>query len=125
MSQGIKIIEWPYWIQLCARNVRIAFGENLEGKGAIWGSEILWGNVSEKVKQRIFDLSKSFNAIHEDGIGYFYELWEDRNHVIKPAHPLINMIKKGEKTIELLLPANIDAEEKKFWLPKELWKLIH
>lgn len=120
-----RIIEWPYWIQFCERNVRIAFGENLKGKGAIWGSEIFWGGLSEKIKNRILELSKSFNAIHGDGIGYFYELWEENGCIIKPAHPIIDMIKSGKKSIDLLLPANLDVKEKKYWLPKELWGLIH
>ncbi len=119
------LIEWPYWIQLCERNVRIAFGENLQGRGAIWGSEVFFGSSTEKVKNKIIDLSKKFNAIHNDGIGYFYELWEENGHVIKPAHPIIEMIKEGKHTIDKLLPANLDVEEKKFWLPKELWKLIN
>ena len=120
-----KIIEWPYWIQFCERNVRIAFGENLQGRGAIWGSEVFFGSSSEKVKNKIINLSKKFNAIHNDGIGYFYELWEENGRIIKPAHPIIEMIKRGKESIDLLLPANLDVEEKKFWLPKELWGQIY
>ena len=121
---GVKIIEWPYWIQLCERNVKIAFGENLEGRGAIWGSEILFGESSDAVKQKIISLSENFHAIRKDGIGYFYEEWRDNDgNMIKPAHPIIDKIKGGEETIDILLPMNVNDEGVNFWLPKDLWSL--
>ena len=123
---GTQIVEWPYWIQLCEQNVRIAFGENLKGRGAIWGSEVFFGDSSNAVKQRIISLSKSFRAIREDGIGYFYEEWKDKDgNSIKPSHPIVEKIKNGEESIEILLPANVESEGKMFWLPKELWDLHH
>lgn len=122
---GYTIIEWPYWIQICERNVRIAFGDNLKGRGAIWGSFCFWKGVSDKVKQRICDLSSKFNAIHKDGIGYFYEIWEDKNgEIIKPAHPIIQLIKENKYDLNILLPANVEAEGKLFWLPKDLWYMV-
>ncbi len=119
---GKSIIEWPYWIQMCERNVRIAFGEHIEGKGAIWGSKNVWGGVSENISKRIISLSKAFNSIHEDGIGYFYEEWKDREeNLIKPAHPIIKKIMNDEYQIDVLIPQGVCGEDRKFWLPKELW----
>lgn len=120
---GLNVIEWLFWIQLCEKNVRIAFEEELEGTGAIWGSEIFFGESSEAVKKKIISLSKNFHAIREDGIGYFYEEWKnDDGNLIKPAHPIIERIKEGKIGVDILLPMNIGDEGKNFWLPKELWK---
>ena len=43
--------------------------------------------------------------------------------MIKPAHPIIDKIKGGEETIDILLPMNVNDEGVNFWLPKDLWSL--
>ena len=67
------------------------------------------------------DIKKSKKFYH-DLFGLDMILDNDGN-MIKPAHPIIDKIKGGEETIDILLPMNVNDEGVNFWLPKDLWSL--
>jgi len=114
---GIEVINWPYWIQRCSSNVKALFENDIKGYGALWSTEVLFGNFFfENSAQIIDDFTKRFNAIDKNGYGYFYDSnTRDRNN---PKHPIIEKIKNGEKNIDILLPKGY--KNINYWIPKEL-----
>lgn len=117
---GYEAIAWPYWIQECSKNVKTIFDMNAIGLGALWGTDYFFGNMSfEDSASIILKLTERFNAIDEDGIGYFYE--GNSKGRIMPQHPCIEKIKNHKLDVEVLIPRGRSDKDKKFWLPKELY----
>jgi len=116
---GIEVINWPYWIQSCSSNVKAIFEKDIVGMGALWSTASHFGMFfSEDSADVIELLSKRFNAIDDNGFGYFYgPNTRDRNN---PEHPIIQKIKNGKKDINLILPKGF--KEANYWLPNELKK---
>ena len=116
---GIEVVNWPYWIQRCSSNVKAIFENNIKGYGALWSTEIHFGEFFfENSAQIIDDLTKRFNAVDNNGYGYFYgPNTRDRNN---PKHPIIDKIKHGKKNIDIILPKG--HKEINYWIPKELSK---
>ena len=119
-EMGIEVINWPYWIQSCSSNVRAIFEKDIIGLGVLWSTASYFGVFcfGEDSAGIIELLSKRFNAIDDNGYGYFYgPNTKDRNN---PEHPIIKKIKNGEKDINLILPKGF--KEANYWLPNELKK---
>jgi very-short-patch-repair endonuclease len=114
---GIEVINWAYWIQRCSANVKVIFEKGINGYGALWSTEIHFGMFFfDDSAQIIETISKRFNAVDENGYGYFYgPNTRNRNN---PKHPIIERIKNGEISLELILPKNY--KEKDYWIPDEL-----
>jgi len=87
--------------------------------GAIWSTASHFGMFCyENSADVIEKLTKIFNAVNDNGYGYFYEAnTRNRN---KPEHPIIKKIKNGEKDISLILPKGF--KDANYWLPNELKK---
>ena len=117
---GIEVINWPYWIQSCSSNIRAIFEKDIIGLGALWSTQSHFGVFcfGEDSADIIELLSKRFNAIDDNGYGYFYgPNTRNRNN---PEHPIIKKIKNGEKDITMILPKGF--KEVNYWLPDELKK---
>jgi very-short-patch-repair endonuclease len=116
-TTGFEVINWAYWIQRCSNNVKAIFEKGIKGFGALWSTNVHFGDfyfpdsadIIEKITQR-------FNAVNENGYGYFYEGRAGKRN--KPQHAIIEQIKKGKKDIRLLLPKGY--QNKNYWLPDEL-----
>jgi hypothetical protein len=120
-KEGMEVINWPYWIQICSSNVKAIFEKDIKGLGALWSTVSHFGMFYYENSADIIEkLSKRFNAVDDNGYGYFYEAnTRNRN---KPEHPIINKIKNGEKDINLILPKGY--KDANYWLPNELKKYI-
>lgn len=115
-----ELVRWPFWIQRCAQNAKIIFDKNLNGYGALWSTTKYFGDFKVSNPSKIIKvLTQRFNADKSSGIGYFYE--EDSLRK-KPAHPIIKKTLKNPSMINKLVP--IDADDPKYWVPQELWKLL-
>jgi very-short-patch-repair endonuclease len=114
---GIEVINWPYWIQRCSSNVRAIFENGIKGYGALWSTEIHFGMfIFNDSAQIIESFSKRFNAVDDEGYGYFYgSNTRGRNN---PEHPIIDKIKNGQKSIDIILPKGF--KDKEYWIPKKL-----
>jgi very-short-patch-repair endonuclease len=114
---GIEVINWAYWIQRCSSNVKAIFDNSIKGYGAIWSTKVLFGMFYfEDSAQIIESITKRFNAVDEDGYGYFYgPNTKGRNN---PEHEIIGKIKKDKKSINEILPKGFI--ETNYWLPNEL-----
>lgn len=108
---GIKVINWPFWIQRCSRNVKVIFGDESKGLGSLWTTNILFGDfVFDNSAEIIETITKQFNAAEDNGVGYFYV-----KNDIKPEHSIIEQIKKNPTKENRLLPKGF--KKKSFWLP--------
>lgn len=117
---GIEVVNWPFWIQRCARNVEVLFDAEKEGFAALWSapksvmfSRFEIDNPADTIKK----MTSRFNALDSDGIGYMYgPNSKGRN---QPAHPYVDKILQDKYSKELLLPQDYNVQ--KFWLPRVLW----
>lgn len=122
-ATGFEYVIWPYWIQICSRNVLALFDSNIKGLGAIWRTNCLFGdftipNASEVIKTQ----TNRFNAVADSGVGYFYGANNDEERNIIP-NPIINEILEQPSKIKRLIPSDIDREWA-FWLPEPLLSLL-
>jgi hypothetical protein len=114
---GIEVINWAYWIQRCSANVRALFDKNINGYGALWSTVMHFGMFFfDDSAQIIETISKRFNAVDENGYGYFYgPNTKNRNN---PKHPIIKKKKNGDVNLDAILPKNY--KERNYWIPDEL-----
>jgi very-short-patch-repair endonuclease len=114
---GIEVVNWAYWIQRCSSNVKAIFDSSVKGYGVLWSTEILFGMfISENSAQIIDTITKRFNAVDDNGYGYFYSgQTRNRNNL---EHPIIEKIKNGKADIELIMPRG--HEDRNYWLPDNL-----
>jgi hypothetical protein len=120
---NVKYIIWPYWIQKCTKNLKIALGEiDDNGFGALWGTEKLFGSFNfHNSADIIKEITQQFNAAPNDDFGYFYE--ENSCGRKMPGHPIIEKILQGEEDINKLIPKGVDKNNKTeidLWLPSKL-----
>lgn len=119
---GCEAISWPFWIQKSTNSAKAIFNKEAKSLGAIWGTNYLFGSFYfENSAHIIKDLTNRFNAIDNEGVGYFYE--ENSKGRIMPKHPKIQKILNGEEDYSILIPKG-GEKEPEFWLPKELHHLI-
>lgn len=111
---GIECILWPYWIQRCISNVRAIFDTNTNGFGVLWSTNVHFGTfVFPDSAHVIENINDRFRASRNGGCGYFYGPdTESRNN---PEHPIIDRIRRGKKSIELLLPRGYESIKR--WVP--------
>jgi very-short-patch-repair endonuclease len=116
---GIEVVNWPYWIQRYSSNVKTIFEKDIKGYGALWSTEIHFGTFFFPDSAQIIEtISKRFNAVDDNGYGYFYgPSTRDRNN---PEHPIIEKIKNGKKNIDIILPKGY--KEINYWIPQKLMK---
>lgn len=119
--KGCELVIWPFWIQRCSQNVRIIFDQSLKGYGALWTSTKYFHDFSiQNPSATIKKLTQRFNAEDENGIGYFYEKKDGPR--FQPSHNILSKVKKEHSKIKLFIPN--DAQDYKYWLPKEIWNLL-
>lgn len=118
---GIEVVNWPYWIQRCERNLRILFdpeAKQLPGYGALWSTTRHFGdfcidNPSDIIKR----MCSRFNAWNDEtGVCDFYE--KDSLGRTKPEHPILQAIVAGKVSYRQLLPVDVLPCDYRFWLPK-------
>lgn len=116
-ATGFEVVNWAYWIQRCSSNVKALFDTTIKGYGVLWSTEIHFGMfVFENSANIIEAITKRFNAVDENGYGYFYgRHTRGRNN---PEHPIIENINRGNRDVGLLLPKGI--QETNYWLPEKL-----
>jgi len=114
---GFEVVNWAYWIQRCTSNVRAIFDNSIKGYGALWSTEVLFGMFFFEDSASIIDtITKRFNAVDEKGYGYFYgKETRERNN---PEHPIIEKIRNGKESIELIIPKG--CQDRNYWLPEKL-----
>jgi hypothetical protein len=114
---GIECVIWPYWIQICATNVKALF-ENVEfGYGALWSTNILFGSfVFEDSAQIIEEITGRFKAVDQSGYGYFYS-WNSRNRN-NPEHPIVQNILDDRKNVYKIIPKGHKEIER--WIPESV-----
>ena len=116
---GVEVVNWPFWINRCESNVRALFDLQVKGYGAIWSAAdmALFGNfVFADSAALIEQFTNRFNAVDEDGYGYFYG--PNTRNRCNPEHPIISQIRRGLKSRTLLLPKGFTDEA--LWLPQAL-----
>jgi hypothetical protein len=124
--KGSSCILWPYWIQRCALNVRILFGDEKQknGRGALWSSKCYFGDhVINNASHIICELTKPFRAALDGSYGLFYD-GSTTEEYIKPEHFIINDIISGKEDYHFLIPKDVPTEEEDKWLPSKVieWK---
>lgn len=99
-ATGLECVNWPYWIQRCSANVKALFDKSAIGLGVLWSTEVHLGMfVFENSADIINIITKRFNAVDNDGYGYFYGPGtKGRNN---PEHPILEKINQGQKILEL------------------------
>lgn len=114
---GVEVVNWAYWIQRCEKNIQVLFDSNCLGLGVLWSTNVHFGDfVFDNSGDIIIQITKRFNAIDTNGLGYFYgENTKNRNN---PEHPIIEKIINEKENIRRLLPKGI--MDKNFWLPNKL-----
>lgn len=114
---GIEVVNWAYWIQRCERNVKAIFDNSIKGFGVLWSTEIHFGMfTSENSASTIKTITERFNAVDDNGYGYFYGgQTRERNN---PEHPIIEKIKSGKADLGLLIPKG--HQDINYWLPEKL-----
>jgi hypothetical protein len=113
---------WPYWIQRCALNVRILFGDDKKsnGRGALWSSKCYFGDIkTNDAAQIIRELTAQFRAAPDGNYGYFYE-GSNTDILHKPEHFIIKKILSGKQDYHLLIPPGIAPSEEDNWLPQSI-----
>lgn len=118
---GVEVINWAYWIQRCSSNVRALFDRSAQGYGALWSTNIHFGDFYfQDSAQVIREINKRFNCDRSNGIGYFYgPETADRNN---PEHPIVAKIVSQKESLERLLPSGFDDAEQ--WLPPKLQRVV-
>ncbi len=113
---GIEVVNWAYWIQRCESNVKVLFDKNIKGYGALWSTNVHFGDFYFDNSAEIIEaINNRFNA-DRDGYGYFYgPNTVGRNN---PEHPIVEKIMSGAERVERLLPKGY--KDKNRWLPKKL-----
>jgi len=116
-ATGFEVVNWAYWIQRCSSNVRAIFDNTIKGYGVLWSTEVHFGMfVFENSASIIEAITKRFNAVDENGYGYFYGgATRERNN---PEHPLIEKIRNGKENIGLIIPKG--HHDRNYWLPEKL-----
>lgn len=116
-TTGYEVINWAYWIQRCESNVRAIFDRTKKGYGVLWSTNIHFGMfVFENSADIIDTITKRFNAVDDNGIGYFYGgQTRERNN---PEHPIIESIKNGKENVGLIIPKGY--KDRNYWLPDKL-----
>jgi hypothetical protein len=117
---GIEVVNWPYWINRCESNVRVLFDRQVTGYGAIWSAKpgALFGSFTfDDSAALIEQFTSRFNAVSEEGYGYFYG--PNTRNRRNPEHPIINEIMTDKKPRTVLLPKGYTDEKR--WLPAVLW----
>jgi hypothetical protein len=110
---GIECVIWPYWIQRCVRNVHAIFDQDIEGLGALWGTNYHFGSfVFEDSAELIDELTDRFRA-NRDGYGYFYG--PNTRGRTNPEHPIVKRIQGKKAQLATLLPRGYMTPER--WLP--------
>ena len=119
---GVECVCWPFWIQRCERDVKALFDSSVNGLGALWSSKALFGNFCiERPSELILSETERFNAIKEEGVGYFYGTHDFGRNM--PTHPIIADILEKKAPVKVLIPSDVNTDYE-FWLPSELWHLI-
>ena len=114
-ATGIEVVNWAYWIQRCEANVRALFDDTVNGFGALWSTNVHFGDFYFDNSAEIIDtINKRFNVERNGGYGYFYgtESFDDR---LISEHPIIKKIKNGSENIKRILPRGYDDINK--WIP--------
>ena len=121
---GIPCYIWPYWIQRCSSNLKVLLGDSdapSRGYGALWSTKVFFGEFFfPNSAQIIENITNQFKATPDGSYGYFYEAWSSDLGRIKQEHPILEKIRKGKKSIDLLIPPGADPNNKNKWLPKVL-----
>ena len=121
---GISCYIWPYWIQRCSSNLKVLLGDSdapSRGYGALWSTKVFFGEFFfPNSAQIIENITNQFKATPDGSYGYFYEAWSSDLGRIKQEHPILEKIRKGKKSIDLLIPPGADPNNKNKWLPKVL-----
>jgi very-short-patch-repair endonuclease len=114
---GIEVVNWAYWIQRCVSNVKAIFDNSIKGFGVLWSTEIHFGMfTSDKSASTIETITKRFNAVDENGYGYFYGgQTRERNN---PEHPIVEKIKNSKQDRRLIIPKGY--QDINYWLPEKL-----
>lgn len=117
---GVEVVNWAYWVQRCAANVKVLFDASTKGYGALWSTNIHFGDFYfENSAEIICEINQRFNLEHGEGCGYFYgPNSRARNN---PEHPIVDRILEGKEKPSKLLPKGY--KNKREWLPKRLWKI--
>jgi hypothetical protein len=117
---GIEVVNWAYWIQRCASNVKVLFDSSVQGYGVLWSTNVHFGEFYFSDSAQIIErINQRFNCERPDGIGYFYgPKTEGRNN---PEHPIVQKIANSEESVTRLLPQGF--REKNLWLPEKLWNI--
>lgn len=116
-ATGIEVVNWPFWIHECEQNVRALFDPKIAGIGALWSTNILFGDfVFDDSAAVIEAMTARFNAVDEAGYGYFYE--PNARGMAKPEHFLVGQIAAGRAHRSRLLPRGHEDESR--WLPATL-----
>ena len=116
-ATGIEVVNWAYWIQRCASNVKALFERNVNGYGVLWSTEVHFGMFAFENSAEIIEIITSrFNAVDENGYGYFYGgNTKQRNN---PEHPIVEKIKNSKADVGTILPRG--HTERNYWLPDKL-----
>jgi|SRR6056297_2094704 len=114
---GIEVVNWAYWIQRCASNVRAIFDDTVRGFGALWSTNIHFGDFSaQDAAQVILQINERFGCGGEDAVGDFYGPCTcGRNN---PEHPILEDIVSGKQSVERLIPSGCESREA--WIPARL-----
>lgn len=114
---------WPFWMQRCETNVKALFDKNIQGVGALWSTNCLFGDFCiDRPSELIVSETKRFNAVRDDGIGYFYG-WDNNELRTIPKHPIIKKIQDKKRPVKRIIPPDVNNNYE-FWLPKCLWDLL-
>jgi len=120
-DSNIKIINWPYWIQRCSKNLKVIVENAGFGNGALWSSLIHFGDfIYEDSSELIEELSEIFNCQRHKSYGYFYEEWSLNEY--KPEHKIIEDIRNKKQKLNRIIPKNTKHIEK--WVPKSLLNFL-
>ena len=116
-ATGIEVVNWAYWIQRCDSNVKALFDPTIVGYGALWSTNVHFGDFHFDDSADIIDaINGRFNCRRSDGCGYFYE--GNTEGRFKPEHPIVGKIASGREQHERLLPRGHRARDT--WLPSGL-----
>lgn len=113
---GIECVLWPYWIQLCSRNVWTLVDATVKGMASLWSVNASFSDFFYPTSAAmILKITDRFKAIRASGIGYMYE----SSHTTKPVHPVVAKIQNGDLPREALVPRG-NTLPLNFWLPRSL-----